>query len=47
MSHLHRIQWLDEQIRAGNYPSSAQLSERFEILTSGSIDIHYGTREEV
>ena len=31
MSHLHRIQWFDEQIRAGNYPSSAQLSERFEI----------------
>lgn len=31
MSHLHRIQWFDEQIRAGKYPSSVQLAERFEI----------------
>lgn len=31
MSNMHRIQWFDQQIRAGNYPNSNHLAERFEI----------------
>ncbi|MFD3268568.1 helix-turn-helix transcriptional regulator [Paenibacillus dendritiformis] len=31
MSNMHRIQWFDQQIRAGLYPNSSRLAERFEI----------------
>ncbi|WP_258881722.1 YafY family protein [Paenibacillus sp. sptzw28] len=28
---MHRIQWFDQQIRAGNYPNSSRLARQFEI----------------
>lgn len=31
MSHIHRIQWFDQQIRAGSYPNSNHLAGNFEI----------------
>ncbi|UQZ35171.1 transcriptional regulator [Paenibacillus sp. PK3_47] len=31
MSHTHRIQWFDQQVRAGRYPNSSRLAEQFEI----------------
>ncbi|MCQ6561777.1 helix-turn-helix transcriptional regulator [Paenibacillus mendelii] len=31
MSNMHRILWLDEQIRAKRYPNTKDLAERFEI----------------
>ncbi|ASA19448.1 helix-turn-helix transcriptional regulator [Paenibacillus donghaensis] len=31
MSHMHRIQWFDQQIKAGRYPNSNHLAEQFEI----------------
>ncbi|WP_374017128.1 hypothetical protein ABU162_23500 [Paenibacillus thiaminolyticus] len=31
MSNMHRIQWFDQQIRAGLYPNSSKLAEQFEI----------------
>jgi predicted DNA-binding transcriptional regulator YafY len=31
VGNLHRIQWFDQQIRAGHYPNSSKLAECFEI----------------
>lgn len=31
MSSLHRIQWIDQQIRAENYPNSTLIAKKFEI----------------
>ncbi|QUL57448.1 WYL domain-containing transcriptional regulator [Paenibacillus tritici] len=31
MSHIHRIQWFDQQIRNAKYPNSQSLAEQFEI----------------
>jgi predicted DNA-binding transcriptional regulator YafY len=31
LSHIHRIQWFDQQIRAGSYPNSNHLAGNFEI----------------
>lgn len=31
MSHIHRIQWFDQQIRQLAYPNSSKLAEQFEI----------------
>lgn len=31
MSHIHRIQWFDQQIRQMAYPNSSKLAEQFEI----------------
>ena len=31
MAALHRIQWLDSEIRAETYPNARRLAERFEI----------------
>ncbi|WP_438495658.1 helix-turn-helix transcriptional regulator [Paenibacillus sp. IHBB 3054] len=31
MSHIHRIQWFDQQIKAGRYPNSNHLAGQFEI----------------
>ena len=31
MPALHRLQWIDTQIRAGRYPNTRSLAERFEI----------------
>lgn len=31
MSNMHRIQWFDQQIRAGLYPNSSKLAVQFEI----------------
>ena len=31
MAALHRLQWIDAQIRAGAYPNTRTLAERFEI----------------
>ncbi|NLG83897.1 MAG: hypothetical protein GX493_04655 [Firmicutes bacterium] len=31
MPALHRLQWIDARIRAGEYPNTRQLAERFEI----------------
>jgi predicted DNA-binding transcriptional regulator YafY len=31
VSHMHRIQWFDQQIREGNYPNSKHLAQQFEI----------------
>lgn len=31
MSHTHRIQWFDQQVRAGRYPNSNSLAGQFEI----------------
>lgn len=31
MSHIHRIQWFDQQVRQLTYPNSSKLAEQFEI----------------
>jgi hypothetical protein len=31
MSNLHRLQWIDEQIRTGRFPNTRGLAEQFEI----------------
>ncbi len=31
LSNLHRLQWIDLQLRTGNYPNAGQVSARFEI----------------
>lgn len=31
MGNLHRIQWIDQQIREGNYPNSTSIAQQFEI----------------
>lgn len=31
LSHTHRIQWFDQQVRAGRYPNSTSLAGQFEI----------------
>lgn len=31
LSHMHRIQWFDHQIREGKYPNSKHLAQQFEI----------------
>lgn len=31
MGALHRLQWIDQQIRAGRYPNTRQLAETFEL----------------
>ncbi len=42
MSNLHRIQWLDAQIRAKRYPNSRSLAGQFEIsVRQASRDIEY------
>ena len=42
MSNLHRIQWIDAQIRAKHYPNSRCIAEQFEISTrQASRDIEY------
>lgn len=42
MSNLHRIQWIDAQIRAKRYPNSRSIAEHFEIsLRQASRDIEY------
>ncbi len=33
MAILHRLQWIDAQVRAGNYPNATSLARRFEIST--------------
>lgn len=42
MSNLHRIQWIDAQIRANRYPNSRSIAEQFEISSrQASRDIEY------
>lgn len=42
MSNLHRIHWIDGQIRAGRYPNARTASERFEISQrQAARDIEY------
>lgn len=42
VSNLHRIQWIDAQIRAKRYPNSRSIAEQFEISTrQASRDIEY------
>lgn len=42
MSNLHRIQWIDAQIRAKRYPNSRSIAEQFEISPrQASRDIEY------
>lgn len=42
MSSLHRIQWIDEQIRRERYPNCSDIAERFEITRrQASRDIEY------
>lgn len=42
MSNLHRIQWIDAQIRAKRYPNSRSIAEHFEISPrQASRDIEY------
>jgi len=44
LSNMHRVQWFDQQIREGNYPSSKQLAEKFEISRrQAQRDIEYLT----
>src|SRR5215213_4007586 len=31
MAPLHRLQWIDAEIRAGRYPNARRLAEQFEI----------------
>lgn len=42
MSNLHRIQWIDAQIRAGCFPNARSIAERFEISPrQAARDIEY------
>lgn len=42
MSNLHRIQWIDAQIRAKKFPNSRSIAEHFEIsVRQASRDIEY------
>jgi len=42
VSNLHRIQWIDAQIRSKRYPNSRSIAEQFEISTrQASRDIEY------
>lgn len=42
MSNLHRIQWIDAQIRAKKFPNSRSIAEHFEIsIRQASRDIEY------
>lgn len=42
MSNLHRIHWIDAQIRAGSFPNARIISERFEISPrQAARDIEY------
>jgi predicted DNA-binding transcriptional regulator YafY len=42
MSNLHRILWIDRQIRENRYPSSKSISEKYEISTRQVLrDIEY------
>lgn len=42
MSNLHRIHWIDAQIRAGCYPNARTIAERFEIShRQAARDIEY------
>lgn len=44
MSHIHRIQWFDQQIRQLAYPNSRKLAEQFEISgRQAQRDIEYLT----
>lgn len=44
MSHIHRIQWFDQQIRQLAYPNSSKLAEQFEISRrQAQRDIEYLT----
>ena len=42
MSNLHRLRWIDEQIRANHFPNCSQIAEEFEIsIRQASRDIEY------
>lgn len=42
MSNLHRIQWIDKQLRAKGYPYARTIAERLEISTrQAARDIEY------
>ncbi|MEW6524125.1 MAG: WYL domain-containing protein [Bacillota bacterium] len=42
MSNLHRISWIDAEVRAGRYPNSRTIARRFEISTrQAARDIEY------
>ncbi|MHB0886747.1 MAG: hypothetical protein ACYC41_12790, partial [Bacillota bacterium] len=42
MSNLHRLQWIDAEIRAGRYPNARALAERFEISRRQALrDLEY------
>lgn len=42
MSNVHRIMWLDQQIRQGKYPNCRKLAEHFEIsLRQANRDLEY------
>ncbi|MEK4516582.1 WYL domain-containing protein [Paenibacillus sp. FSL H8-0122] len=44
MSHIHRIQWFDQQVRQLAYPNSSKLAEQFEISgRQAQRDIEYLT----
>ncbi len=42
MSQLHRLKWIDEQIRGGRFPTCRKIAERWEIsLRQASRDVEY------
>lgn len=42
MSNLHRILWIDQEIRRGGYPNSRTIAEQFEISPrQAARDIEY------
>ena len=42
MSNLHRIHWIDQQVRAGKYPNARKIAEQFEISArQAARDIEY------